>query len=131
MRMGEPGGDLDLAQEASRPQRRGQLRTEDFEGDPPAVFTIVGQIDGGHAAVAELSGDRVALGKSDLKAVCRIAHRTHRTAHRTQMYGRSAVAGRSRGGGSRSDRERRLALEAGGPPHLAGAPPGLPDDLFY
>src|SRR5207248_10352097 len=74
-RMGEPGGDLDLAQEARRPEGRGQLRTEDFEGDPPAVFAIVGQINGRHAPTTELPSDRVELGKSDLKAVCWTAHR--------------------------------------------------------
>src|SRR5439155_17904769 len=75
MRMGEPGGDLDLAQEASRPERRCQFRTEDFEGDLPAVFAIVGKVNGRHAPTTELPSDRVALGKSDLKAVCWTAHR--------------------------------------------------------
>ena len=55
--MRQPGGGVDLAQEAVRPQGRGQFRAEDFEGDRPMVLQVLRQIHGRHAPAAELSFD--------------------------------------------------------------------------
>src|SRR6185503_14044539 len=60
--MGEPGGDLYLAQEAFRTEARSQLWAEQFEGHGPAVFHVFSQVHGRHAAVADLSFDRITPG---------------------------------------------------------------------
>ncbi len=72
--MGEPGGDLDLAEEAFRPEARSQLGAEHFERHRPAVFHILCQVDSRHAAAAELSCDRIAPGQACLEAVQQSVH---------------------------------------------------------
>src|SRR5438093_7704520 len=78
--MGESGGDVDLAQEAIRPQARGQVGAEHLEGDQPAVFQVLRQVDGRHAPMAELAFDAIALGKCDLEAAEQTAHTVQDTA---------------------------------------------------
>jgi hypothetical protein len=48
------GGGLDLREEPLRAHDGRQLRLEDLERDPPLVFDVVGEVDGGHPALAEL-----------------------------------------------------------------------------
>ena len=57
--MAQSRGDLDLAGEALGAQRAGELGSKDLERDAAPVPEIVGQIDGGHAALAELAFDEV------------------------------------------------------------------------
>ena len=56
----ESGGEADLSEEALRAEDGGQLGMEHLESDGPTVPEVLGQIDGGHTAVAELAFDRVA-----------------------------------------------------------------------
>src|SRR5689334_13598197 len=72
--MGEPSGDLDFAQEPIGPQARSQVRAEHLESDRPAVFQILGQIDGGHAPAADLALEPIALGERVLEVGEQIAH---------------------------------------------------------
>src|SRR5690242_5438741 len=78
--MGEPGGDLDLAQEPIGPQARGQVWAEYLESDRPAVFQVLRQIDGRHAPAADLAFDPIALCERDLEVA-------EQTAHTAQRYG--------------------------------------------
>jgi hypothetical protein len=55
------GGDLDLAEEPLAAERGGELRLEDLERDQPVMLEVFGQEDDGHAAVAELALDPVAI----------------------------------------------------------------------
>ena len=57
----QPGGELDLAQEALRAERGGELGVEHLERDRAVVLEVVGEIDGGHAAAAELALERVTV----------------------------------------------------------------------
>ncbi len=59
----EPGGDLDLAEEALGAQRGGQLGPENLDGDFSAVAEVGGQVDHGHAALTQLALQRVAVGQ--------------------------------------------------------------------
>ena len=63
VRMIQPRRDLDLAQEALAADRRGNLRLQDLDRDLPPVLDVVGQVDGGHAAGADLGLDAVAIGR--------------------------------------------------------------------
>jgi len=55
------GGDgPDLAQEALGADDGGELGAEDLDGDLAAVLQVLGQVDRGHAALAELALDAVA-----------------------------------------------------------------------
>ena len=63
----EPGGEADLALEALGAERGGELGMQDLEGDRPVVAEVVGEVDRGHAAAAELALDRVAAGESCLQ----------------------------------------------------------------
>ena len=58
---------LDLAQEALRAERGGELGVEHLERDRPVVLEIVGEVDRGHAAAPELALERVAVGQGGLE----------------------------------------------------------------
>jgi hypothetical protein len=75
MGMLEPRGYLDLAREALGAERRGQLGTQDLYRYPPVVFQILGEIDGRHAALAELPLDAVAVGEGFPQSGYRLGHR--------------------------------------------------------
>ena len=67
------GGVLDLAEEALGAEDGRELGAEDLEGDLAVVLQVVGQVDGGHAAAAELALDRVPVGEGSAQGV-RYAH---------------------------------------------------------
>ncbi len=52
--MAQSRGKLDLAEEAFAGQRFGDIGAEDLYRDLAPVLAIVGEVDGGHAALAEL-----------------------------------------------------------------------------
>ena len=60
-------GDADLAQEALGAERRGELGAQHLERDLAVVPEVVGEVDRGHAAAAELALDRVAAGEGRLE----------------------------------------------------------------
>ena len=64
VRMIQPRGDLDFAQEALAADHRGNLRLQHLDRHLPPVPDIVGEIDGRHAAGADLGFDAVAIGQS-------------------------------------------------------------------
>ncbi len=53
-------GRLDLGQEALRPDDGRELGLQDFQRDLTLVAEVLGQVDRGHAALAELALDAVA-----------------------------------------------------------------------
>ena len=57
----EPGGDLDFAEEALRPQRLGQGGMQHLERDRARVPKILGQVHRGHAPAAQLALQHVAV----------------------------------------------------------------------
>ena len=61
------GGDLDFLEESLRAERRRELRLEHLERDLSVVSEVVSHIHGGHAALAELSLDAVAVGECSLQ----------------------------------------------------------------
>jgi hypothetical protein len=65
--MPEIGGRLDLPKKPVRAERRGELRPEHLHRDHTPVPKVLGQIDGGHAARAELALDAVAVGEGGAK----------------------------------------------------------------
>ena len=66
--------DLDLGDEAIAPDNGRQLGFQSFQRDLPLVLHIVGQVDRGHAALAEFSLDRVAALKGGVQAGDGIGH---------------------------------------------------------
>jgi hypothetical protein len=64
----QTSGELDLAQEALRAERRGYLRVQHLEGDPPVMLEVLGEVDRGHAPAAKLALEHVAVGQSGLEA---------------------------------------------------------------
>ena len=67
------GDGLDLAQEALGADDGGQLGAEDLDGHLAVVLEVLGEIDGGHAALAQLALDAVAVGEGGTQGV-RHAH---------------------------------------------------------
>ena len=57
----QPGGELDLALEPLGAERGGQLGVEHLERDRPVVPEVLGEVDRGHAAAAELALEPVAI----------------------------------------------------------------------
>jgi hypothetical protein len=60
VRMLEPGNDVDLVEKAVGPQSMGQLGMEHFDRDGTVVSGILGKVNRGHTAVAQLALERVA-----------------------------------------------------------------------
>ena len=58
------GRDLDLAGEPVGAEQRAELGAENLDRDLAVVLEIVGQVDRGHAAAAELALEGVAAGQS-------------------------------------------------------------------
>ena len=63
------GRRLDFSEKPLRADDRGELGLEDLEGDVAVVLQILGQVHGGHAALAELALDRVAALEGSVQAV--------------------------------------------------------------
>ena len=62
VRVLEVGGGLDLAQEPLGADDRGQLGPQHLDRDLAVVLEVLGEVDGGHAALAELALEAVAVG---------------------------------------------------------------------
>ena len=63
MRVLEVGGGLDLGEEALGTDDGGEFGAEDLDGDGAVVLEVVGEVDRGHAALAQLPLDAVAVGE--------------------------------------------------------------------
>ena len=74
MGMLERGDSLDLAQEPLGPDDGGELGAQDLDRDLAVVLQVLGQVDRGHAALAELPLDAVMLGERSLQSGCRLGH---------------------------------------------------------
>ena len=70
----EPGGEADLALEALRPERGGELGVEDLQGDGAVMLEVVGEIDGRHAAAPELALEAVAVLQSGGERLGDVGH---------------------------------------------------------
>ena len=57
------GRDLDLGQESLAAENGGQLGMEHLDGDAAAVLEVLGQVDRGHAALAQLALDAIPVGQ--------------------------------------------------------------------
>jgi len=75
VRMLQGGDGLDLAEEALGPDDRGQLWAHHLDRDFAIVLEVLGQVDRGHAALAELPLDAVAVGEGSLQSGHRLGHR--------------------------------------------------------
>src|SRR5690606_34942982 len=69
VRMGEPRGHLDLAQEAALAERHGDVGPEHLYRHLPPVAQVLGEVYRRHAAFAELSLDAVAIGHGGAQVV--------------------------------------------------------------
>ena len=72
--MGQPGRDLDLAQEPLRPERRRELGPQDLDRDRAVVLQILGQVYGGHAAPAQFPLQAVPVGQSGSQSLWVVGH---------------------------------------------------------
>ena len=80
VRVLQVGGDPDLGEEAVAADDGAQLGMEDLDGDLAAVLQVLGEVDGGHAALAELAleavtvteriGEAVEAIQADLHMLC-------------------------------------------------------------
>jgi hypothetical protein len=74
MRVLQVGGRLDLGEESLGPHHGGELGLQDLERDLALVLEVVGEVDGRHAALAELALDTVAAFEGRVQAGDRVAH---------------------------------------------------------
>ena len=74
----KPGSNADLAGEPVGAKGRREFGAEHFDGDLAVVLEVVGQVDGGHAALAELALDPVGGAEGTLKLVAQVAGRGSR-----------------------------------------------------
>ena len=70
----QPGGELDLAEEAVGPERRGELGVEHLERDRAVVLDVLRQEHRGHPTAAELALERVAAAQAFLKLRAEVGH---------------------------------------------------------
>jgi hypothetical protein len=59
----ELGGELDFTEKPVSAEHGGQLRAQDLERDVPVKLEIVREVDGGHAALTQLTVEAVAIGE--------------------------------------------------------------------
>ena len=71
--MGERGGDLDFPEKPLGSDGGGDLVAQHLDGDGPVVPDVLGQVDRGHAPVAELPLDQVPAGQGGRNPQ-RVAH---------------------------------------------------------
>ena len=76
----EVGGGLDLGQEPLGADHGGELGAQHLERDLAVVPEVLGEVDGGHAARAELALDAVAVGEGG----CEIEGRWSRVVSRSR-----------------------------------------------
>ena len=62
------GRELDLGQEPLGPDHRGELGAEHLERHPPGMPDVLGQVDRGHAAGADLALEAVAVRQGGLES---------------------------------------------------------------
>ena len=72
--MREPCRDLDLADKPLGAERRGEFRPQDFHRHLAMVLQILGKVDRGHPARADLFLDGVAVGEGGFETVEEIWH---------------------------------------------------------
>ncbi len=70
----EARGDLDLGEEAVAADDGTQLGMQDLDGDLAGVLQVFGEVDGGHAALAQLPLEAIAVGEGSAQAVGCDAH---------------------------------------------------------
>ena len=87
----EAGGGLDLGEEAVAADDGAQFGMEDLDGDLTGVLEVLGEVDGGHAALAELALEAVAVGERRSEASQRIAHGSARSATQMSLSGEPMV----------------------------------------
>ena len=80
------GGDLDLGEEAVAADDGTQLGMQDLDRDLAAVLQVLGEIDRGHAALAELAVEAIAIGERIGEAV------EHAGAHREAAASRARTS---------------------------------------
>ena len=68
------GDGLDLAEEPLGADHGGEVGAEHLDGDLALVAEVVGEVDGGHAALAELALDAVAVGENGAEALDGVGH---------------------------------------------------------
>ena len=74
VRVLQPGGQLDLAQEPLGAERGGELGVEHLERDRAVVPEVLGEVDRRHAAAPELALERVAVGEGLAQRRRRLTH---------------------------------------------------------
>ena len=74
VRMLEPRGELDFAQEALGTDRRGERGVQHLDRHRATVPEVLGQEHGGHAAATQLAPDRVAAAERGVQLVGEIGH---------------------------------------------------------
>ena len=65
--------DLDFPKESFPAEHRRQLRMEDFDRDLAVVLHVLGEIDRGHPAAAQLPLDRVSVGQGGAQTIQRLS----------------------------------------------------------
>ena len=96
--MVEPGGDLDLGEEPLDAQDRAEFGPEDLERHLAVVLEVGGEVDRGHAALAEHALDAVAVGQGGRQAGGNGVHRRDQGIARTLRCLKSAsISSISRG----------------------------------
>ena len=73
--MSEATNDLDLAQKPLGPQDMGDLGAEYLHRDTPVVLQVLGEVDGRHAALAELVLQQIAGAKRSGEFGRDVSHR--------------------------------------------------------
>ncbi len=75
MRVRQPRGNLDFAQEALGTEGAREFRTQHFQGDPAVVADVPGLIHDGHSATADLAVNRVAPCQCSGEPRLKVVHR--------------------------------------------------------
>ena len=75
MRVAEPCRDFDFPYEALGSDSRPQFGAEHFECDLAVMLQVLGKVNDGHAAGANLAFNCVSVGKSGVETIDLVSHR--------------------------------------------------------
>ena len=70
----EAGRGLDFAEEALGAECGGEFGAEHLDGDLAVVLEVLGEVDGGHAALAELALDAIAVAQGRRESGLGVRH---------------------------------------------------------
>jgi hypothetical protein len=107
--MGEPSGELDLPEEPLRADLEGDLGAQHLERHLAVVLQVLGEVHGGHAALAQLALDAVAVRQGPGETISGLGHVPSTPPFRSAVRQKAVIVAAAPADPEASDPPRRPA----------------------